>query len=44
MVDRYNEASVLIERAYFDLEKAKGLLSDTFGEQAYIHVVDRQAY
>ena len=42
MVDRYSEASALIERAYIDLEKARRLLSDTFGEQAYIHVADRQ--
>ena len=42
MVDRYTEATALIERAYLDLEKARRLLSDTFGEQAYIHVADRQ--
>ena len=42
MVDKYNEASALIERAYLDLERARKMLGDTFGEQAYIHVVDRQ--
>ena len=42
MVECYNEASTLIEQAYLDLEKARKMLSDTFGEQAYIHVVDRQ--
>lgn len=42
MVDRYNEASALIEHAYLDLAKAQKLLDDTFGSQAYIHVVDRQ--
>ena len=42
MVDRYNEASALIERAYLDLAKAQKILDDAFGQQAYIHVVDRQ--
>ncbi len=41
MVDRYNEASALIEQAYLDLEKAGKILTDTFGERAYINVVDR---
>jgi len=42
MVDRYNEASTLIERAYLDLAKAQEILDGAFGHQAYIHVVDRQ--
>ena len=41
MVERYNEASALIERAYLDLAKAQEIFDDTFGHQAYIHVVDR---
>ena len=41
IVDSYNHASQMVARAYQELEEAKRIFSDSFGEQAYIDVIDR---